>query len=87
MSSVENKSLQLQRPEFDTILDFIQEGDSLVVTTLSCLCTKYQRPWNSVELLEKKGASLVVLDMDLDMGTPNGRLDDYFDWCNQPMGT
>lgn len=70
----EQVSSVAERPEFDTILDFIQEGDSLVVTTLSRFARSIKDLWNSVELLEKKGASLVVLDMDLDTGTPNGRL-------------
>ena len=70
----EQVSSVAERPEFDTILDFIQEGDSLVVTTLSRFARSIKDLWNSVGLLEKKGASLIVLDMDLDTGTPNGRL-------------
>lgn len=70
----EQVSSVAERPEFDTILDFIQEGDSLVVTTLSRFARSIKDLWTSVELLEQKGASLVVLDMDLDTGTPNGRL-------------
>ena len=69
----EQVSSVAERPEFDTILDF-PKGDSLVVTTLSRFARSIKDLWNSVELLEKKGASLVVLDMDLDTGTPNGRL-------------
>jgi DNA invertase Pin-like site-specific DNA recombinase len=70
----EQVSSVAERPEFETILDFIQEDDALVVTTLSRFARSIKDLWISVELLEKKGASLVVLDMSLDTGTPNGRL-------------
>jgi len=70
----EQVSSVAERPEFETILDFIQEGDALVVTTLSRFARSIKDLWGAVELLESKGASLIVLDMNLDTGTPNGRL-------------
>ena len=63
-----------KRPEFEIILDFIQEGDSLVVTTLSRFARSIKDLWTHIELLEKKGASLVILDMNLDTSNPTGRL-------------
>lgn len=62
------------RPELKLCLDYIREGDILVVTKLDRLARNTLHLCNTVELLHKKGVSLKVLDQDIDTGSPTGRL-------------
>ena len=62
------------RPELNTALDFVRDGDTLVVTKLDRLARSVSHLCEIVRQLEAKGVSLRVMDMGLDSGTPTGRL-------------
>ncbi|SFJ22503.1 Helix-turn-helix domain of resolvase [Albimonas pacifica] len=55
-------------------LDFIREGDRLVVTKLDRLARSVAHLLEIVEALRAKGAGLVVLDMGVDTQSTTGRL-------------
>lgn len=55
-------------------LDFLREGDVLVVTKLDRLARSVRDLCETVERIEKRGASLRILAMNLDTSTPTGRL-------------
>ena len=62
------------RPELNSALDFVRDGDTLVVTKLDRLARSVSHLCEIVRDLEAKGVSLRVMDMGLDSGTPTGRL-------------
>jgi DNA invertase Pin-like site-specific DNA recombinase len=62
------------RKELEAVLDFVREGDSLVVTKLDRLARSVPNLVDITRELEAKGASLVVLDMTMDTSTPQGEL-------------
>jgi DNA invertase Pin-like site-specific DNA recombinase len=55
-------------------LDFVREGDALVVTKLDRLARSVAHLLEVVSVLERKGVTLQILGMGVDTGTPNGRL-------------
>ena len=62
------------RAELAAALDFVREGDVLVVTKLDRLARSVANLCELVWQLETKGASLRILAMNLDTATPTGRL-------------
>lgn len=62
------------RKELETALDYVREGDTLIVTKLDRLARSVANLVEITRRLEKKGVSLRVLDMAMDTGTPQGRL-------------
>ena len=63
-----------ERPQLAAALDFIREGDTLVVTKLDRLARSIGHLSEITRTLERKGASLSVLAMGLDTSTATGRL-------------
>jgi len=61
------------RPQLDQCLDFIREGDTLVVTRLDRLARSVRHLLTIVETIEKKGAALRILDPDIDTATATGQ--------------
>ena len=61
------------RKELETILDFIRKGDRLVVTKLDRLARDLLDLQLICRSLEESGASLVVLDQNLDTSTAAGK--------------
>ena len=55
-------------------LDYIREGDTLVVTKLDRLARSVAHLLEVTREIEGKGAALRILDMSIDTSTPNGRL-------------
>lgn len=55
------------------LLDMISNGDRLVVWKLDRLARNLNDLTNIVDLLEKKGASLEILDQRIDTGTASGK--------------
>ena len=55
-------------------LDFLREGDVLVVTRMSRAMRSLKHMLALVDALQAKGAGLKVLKQDIDTTTPNGRL-------------
>jgi len=69
VSSVDEKREQLA-----ATLDYIREGDVLVVTKLDRLARSVANTVEIQKALEKKNAGLKILDMDIDTTTPTGKL-------------
>ncbi|PWG17801.1 recombinase family protein [Salibaculum griseiflavum] len=62
------------RDELRNLLDFITEGDTLVVYKLDRLGRSTRDVLNIVHELDQKGAFLRVLDRSIDTSKPEGRL-------------
>jgi DNA invertase Pin-like site-specific DNA recombinase len=62
------------RPQLAATLDFIREGDALVVTRLDRLARSTAHLLQIVETIEKKGAALRLLNLNLDTATATGCL-------------
>jgi DNA invertase Pin-like site-specific DNA recombinase len=63
-----------RRERLETALDFIREGDTLVVTKLDRLARSVRHLLDIVETLKAKGADLRIINLDLDTGTATGKL-------------
>lgn len=61
------------RTELQTALDFMREGDVLVVTRLDRLARSVSDLSNIVAEIEGKGAKLRILSAAIDTSTPSGR--------------
>ena len=70
VSSVDLK----ERHALEQALDFIREGDVLVVTKLDRLARSVGHMCALVKAIEAKGASLRILAMNIDTSTPTGKL-------------
>ncbi len=65
------------RPELKTILDFIHEGETLVVTRIDRLARSLQDLQIIVEMLRSKGANLYATEQPVDTSTATGKA--FFD--------
>lgn len=66
-----------ERPQLDAALDFVREGDALVVTRLDRLARSTSDLLRIIDLLETKGVGLRILDFGgagMDTKSPTGRL-------------
>ena len=70
----EKASSVQSRPEFEKCIEFAREGDVVVITKLDRFARSITDLWKHITGLEEKGASLQILDLNLDTSTPNGRL-------------
>lgn len=73
----EQVSSMAARPTLDAALDFVREGDTLVVTRLDRLARSTADLLGMVSRLEQKGVGLRVLDFgggEVDTRSPSGRL-------------
>jgi len=70
----EQVSSVAKRVQLEAALDYCREGDILVVTRLDRLARSVSDFVKISERLTHKGASLVVLSMNLDTSTPQGKL-------------
>jgi DNA invertase Pin-like site-specific DNA recombinase len=62
------------RSELEAVMAFIRPGDALVVVKLDRLGRSTRDVLNLVHVLEQKGASLQVLEPEIDTGGPMGRM-------------
>lgn len=62
------------RIQLSAALDYIREGDVLVVTKLDRLARSVSHLLEVLKVIESKGASLRIMDMGIDTSTPTGRL-------------
>ena len=70
VSAVDEK----ERKKLEEVLDFLREGDVLVVTRLDRLARSVSHLLEILNRLTTKGASLRILAMGIDTATPTGRL-------------
>lgn len=70
----EQVSSVAQRPKLDAALDDLREGDVFVVTKLDRLARSMRNLMEIIETITAKGASLRIIALNLDTGTPTGRL-------------
>lgn len=63
-----------ERQELARALDNLRQGDALVVTKLDRLARSLAHLMDLLKVIEGKGATLRILSMNLDTGTPTGRL-------------
>jgi len=70
----EQISARAKRKELEAALDYLREGDTLIVSKLDRLARSVRDLMEMVEAIEAKGARLRILAMDLDTGTPTGKL-------------
>ena len=62
------------REQLTQALDFIREGDALVVTKLDRLARSVGHLLTIMEQIKAKGADLRILNMGIDTATPTGKL-------------
>ena len=62
------------RDELAVALDFVREGDTLVVTKLDRLARSTRHLNEIVDRLREKGSHLQILDLGIDTATPTGEL-------------
>ncbi len=65
---------QRERPELSAALDYIREGDTLVVWKLDRLARSMRQLIETVEDLQSRGIELRSLTESIDTATPGGRL-------------
>lgn len=70
VSSVDVKA----REKLAEALEFVREGDTIIVTKLDRMARSVAHLLEILDTIEGKGASLRILDMNIDTSTPNGRL-------------
>lgn len=67
-------SVDAKREQLEAALDYIREGDVLVVTKLDRLARSVADTVDIQKRLEEKKAGLKILDMQIDTTTPAGKL-------------
>lgn len=70
----ELSSVATKRPQLEAALEWMREGDTLIVTKLDRLARSVAHLVKIQERLEAKSVGLRILAMDLDTTTPNGKL-------------
>jgi DNA invertase Pin-like site-specific DNA recombinase len=63
-----------QREQLEAAIEYLRDGDSLVVTKLDRLARSMRDLLGIVDRIEAKGAGLRILNMNLDTSTATGRL-------------
>ena len=67
-------STTTKRPQLVACLDYVREGDSLVITKLDRLARSTLDLCNIAKRLEDKGVTLQVIDQNIDTSSSTGRL-------------
>jgi DNA invertase Pin-like site-specific DNA recombinase len=70
----EQVSAVTKRPQLEAALDFIREGDTLIVTKLDRLARSTQHLLDIADRVKVKGADLSILNLGADTRTATGRL-------------
>ena len=64
----------MDRPQLKAMLDYVREGDTLIVESYSRLARNTKDLLSIIEELEKKGVAFVSLKENIDTSTPQGKL-------------
>lgn len=67
-------SVDTKRPELERVLDYVREGDTLVVSKLDRLARSMANLMEIMGKLRLKGVELKILALNLDTSTPTGKL-------------
>jgi DNA invertase Pin-like site-specific DNA recombinase len=67
-------SIDKSRPQLDSALDYVREGDTLVVTKLDRLARSMTDLVRITSQLKDKGVELRIIALNLDTSTPTGKL-------------
>lgn len=67
-------SVDAKRPQLATCLDFVREGDVLVITKIDRLARSVADLLRIVEQLQARGVALQILSLSIDTGTATGKL-------------
>jgi DNA invertase Pin-like site-specific DNA recombinase len=70
----EISSVATKRPELERALDYVREGDTLIVTKLDRLARSVANLVSITEALKDRRVALRILSINLDTGTPTGKL-------------
>lgn len=70
----ELSALATKRPELERVLDWVREGDTLIVTKPDRLARSTADLLAIASALEKKLVTLRILSMNVDTATPTGKL-------------
>ena len=70
----EQVSSVAQRDELAKAVDFVRDGDVLVVTKLDRLARSISHLWTIIETLEAKNVGLRILDLGIDTKSATGKL-------------
>jgi DNA invertase Pin-like site-specific DNA recombinase len=62
------------RPQIEAALDYLREGDTLVVWKLSRLARSLTQALKTTSAIHDRGIGLKVLTQNIDTTTPEGRL-------------
>jgi DNA invertase Pin-like site-specific DNA recombinase len=63
-----------KRPQWDACLEYLREGDTLVITRLSRAARSLRNLLDVADQLRERGIELVVLKQQIDTTSPSGRL-------------
>ncbi len=63
-----------KRPELERALDYLRDGDTLIVTKLDRLARSVKHLGEIVELIESKKAHLRIVNLGIDTSEPTGKL-------------
>lgn len=63
-----------ERPQLSALLDYIREGDTVVITKLDRIARSTKDLLEIVEILENKSVSFKVLNIQLDTSSATGKL-------------
>ncbi len=64
-----------ERPGWQQLIDYLREGDALVVTELSRMTRSLKHLLQVVDALENKGVDIISLRENIDTSTATGRCD------------
>lgn len=73
MEKVSGKDTE-HRPELAAMMEYVREGDTVIVESYSRFARNTKDLLNLVEVLEKKGVHFISLKEQIDTSTPQGRL-------------
>ncbi len=62
------------RPELQLLLEYVREGDTVLVTKLDRLARNTRHLLEISDFLEQKGVRLLIQNIGIDTGTPTGKL-------------